>query len=286
MVKYSSLTFSLLQYIMPVTKKKGAIFPIYSDSPTHHHPVHPVLDAGSRKNGLKGVESPTKHRMTRAVLGEKSVRSQVLKGSGKGDIFLKGDKAAVENVKAGSDVVGISLSAQTQPYPSSKPKTRSAKSSINPTSTNHARLTKMKPKKAFEIFIDTEPTNHESPDPSTQSTKTGPLLASKPIPKRPSTPKKTSPMKKTRITGSDALNVSVELEDQENVDPAMTDSPASRTRSKTRSNFTSSPIFKPKQSGENTAKRRVPVQVLGDVSHIYGAIGREPQGFKEQGEKS
>ncbi|KAK1924744.1 hypothetical protein DB88DRAFT_539550 [Papiliotrema laurentii] len=247
---------------MPVTKKKGAIFAIYADSPSRPtgassisklRPTSTSINADA--HATASSSSPTKKS---SIATRRPLTSlQPTKTRSSAPAGLSGSKFKVfdDSAKISPDVQDTKVSkskSSTNATTTAKP---SLSSSTKPKRTPLAAATKAK--RQFEIFSD------PSPAP--------PVVAS-----APNSSKDTSPLKRSRLTPRKKQSE----EDKENAAPTLSDSPASRTRSKTASQAAQSPIKDSKRVKGGPVRADAP---LADVSSAYGATGEIPSGFKTQG---
>lgn len=230
---------------MPVTKKKGAIFAVYADTPPRagpapREPSEPREPPRDGRRALANIEpAPTRRK---ASSSEKrralAPRSPTRSSRGKMDVFvdLEADKPAEKKRSA----------LAVKPL-ASKP----LSSNSLPTS-SEARSSKPLPQP-----LAAKPLSKPVPSSSSLSK---PLL----------TKKTRAPLAKRARSPTDKENTY-----------APPDSPASRTRSKLRlPDAPSEGKSKPKKTARAFTVFADP---LADVSEAYGASGNEPEGFREQG---
>ncbi|KAI9638580.1 uncharacterized protein MKK02DRAFT_31994 [Dioszegia hungarica] len=263
---------------MPVTKKKGAIFAIYTDSPaksTRSHTHNPSPSTTSAFTHTSTV-SPTKKSTSRKALATVQAKSVGFPS----DPLSKADKG-----KGRADAPIPTLAENAIPSVNYKSLSRTT----GPATTK--RIPSTTSKRQFEIFRAQSPSAPPSP--------TAPI---------PSSRLAESPLKKTRATPRRSQLDDDDM-DLENVAPVL-DSPASRTRSRVRAASSAglaSPLaplrLASRAAGEallgdgrgtlTLKKGRAMAKlmkgaevgvgdVLGDVSEAYGAEGSAPAGFTTQ----
>ncbi|TXT14412.1 uncharacterized protein COLE_00605 [Cutaneotrichosporon oleaginosum] len=238
---------------MPVTKKKGAIFAVYADTPPRAGPApkEPSQPREGRR-ALTNIEpAPTRRKASpegkrRALAPRSPSRST----RSKMDVFVDTDAVQTErprralaarplSTKLAKPLSNTSMIASAK-APSSKP--LAAKSVLNQPNASSS---------SFEPSL----SKHAMSKPSSSKSAARPRAA---LVKRARSPT-----------------------DKENAAPP--DSPASRTRSKL---VLPKPSIEKKPMKKSSRAFTVFVDPLADVSEAYGASGDEPAGFPAQGRSS
>ncbi|RSH91213.1 hypothetical protein EHS25_009512 [Saitozyma podzolica] len=300
---------------MPVTKKKGAIFAIYADSPGRD----PSGPSDATNPELRS-RSPSKRPSAGGVPGQtvqtgQASRKALSSVQPRSIGFPSAPSSALKPKSTTADG-NTALDSDFPLKPTPKPVGAVGSTNPKPLATSRRSNPPPPPKTApskrqLEIFSSP---SAPQPQPQQQS-----ITSSRPIPPTShttSTGASTSafsstshqPVSPAKRTRSSPTTAEVQY-DKENHPPSALDSPASRTRSRTRlplsavpaspavatknrliakadGKLSSSPKKSALKAGTNGLKARE-VRADGplvDVSEAYGASGAEPDGFKTQGQ--
>ena len=280
---------------MPVTKKKGAIFAIYADSPEKSTAKAPTATAQVKTSPTKRSISTTKPAVPRRAL------ATIQPSSVKAPLRALDGKKAVNTVldekpkpKAIKTPLGESINGKQNIV-----STRSSSSSTTATRPKLSAPTAVK--RQIQVLSSPPPNKDTFPVQITANTRTlAPRLHSP-------TRSGASPPKRSRTTPKKSAFTVYISPEKENVPPP--DSPASRTRSRTRAALSqqlevelinerasssisfeaamkrgrvSGPMVKSTKTNSKAAPVRAD-KVLADVSEAYGASGIEPEGFRTAG---
>lgn len=266
---------------MPVTKKRGAIFAIYADSPVQNTASAYTAPTKITEPSATKTASPTKRSSTRQALTALQPKAPSTKLSS--DASLK-QKLSEKDVVTEKGKVGLKAGLEARQTSIQRSSLVLAPSTKAPRAASSAAR-KTISKKAFEVYQ--EPT--ESAIPSRITAEPASALSVRAPSKSEIANPKVSPAKRGRTVSTPKKEaVPVNEEDKEN--KPVVDSPASRTRSKTRI-FTGatrplSDVFVDKASSPlktvkktKDLKRLTSISVLADVTDAYGGSGDIPEGF-------
>lgn len=267
---------------MPITKKRGAIFAIYADSP-----VQPTTSSSTKitqpSSNNKHTSPSKRSSSSRQALA--SLQPAPRPSLSCTDTTTK-SKIDVQNLhpEKGLKAVGNSRQGLGQ-----RSEVSSASTKITRAGTTSTRKTIIK--RDFEIYQESPAQQSKAKTTKSTNPLTTTTASSSLAPQAELANPKVSPAKRSRTRSTPSKPTTrAEEEDKEN-QGAIMDSPASRTRSKTRVHVAGRPgnplgdVFVDKAESPKPTKRAIgarrltSISVLADVTDIYGGSGDIPEGF-------